>query len=133
MKSLSVADCMVPPTVKLTPEMLVVEAARKLIANKSLGGPVIDKDNHVVGWVSEVDCLDSVIQVAYYGQRVAVVSDVMRSEVLSVTTEDSALDLVGKMRGAKPKVYPVVEDGKLLGMVSRRTILEALCDSIGKS
>lgn len=132
MSPLTVADCMIKPTVKLSGSMLVVEAARQLIENKSLGAPVIGDDHKLIGWISEVDCLDAVMQVAYYEQRVAMVSDVMRTEVLSVEPGDSALDLVAQMKGAKPKLYPVVEDGKLIGIISRRLILSALCDLIGK-
>ena len=132
MAPLTVSACMIKPTVKLSPSLLVVEAARKLIENKSLGAPVIDENQKLVGWISEVDCLEAVMQVAYYDQRVAVISDVMRTEVLSVEPSDSALDLVAQMKGAKPKLYPVVEDGRLVGIISRRLILSALCDLIGK-
>ncbi|HLA29430.1 MAG TPA: CBS domain-containing protein, partial [Pseudomonas sp.] len=67
------------------------------------------------------------IQVAYYNQRVATVRDIMRSDVLSVTRDMDPMELAQQMLGDKPKHYPVVDtDGKVLGVVSRRHLLQQL-------
>lgn len=127
--AIKVRDCMIKPTIKLSPNMLVIEAATKLIENKSIGAPVLDEKNKLVGWVSEYDCLHVVMQVAYYGQRIALVSDVMQSPVKTVSPDDSALDLAPTMKGVNPKLYPVVNsDSELVGVISRRLILHRLCE-----
>ena len=126
---LKVKDCMISPTIKLSPNMMVIEAATKLIDNKSAGAPVVDSKNNLIGWLSEYDCLNTVMQVAYYDQRVAVVEDVMQSPAKTVNANASALDLAPTMKGTNPKLYPVVNsDNTLIGVISRRLILHKLCE-----
>jgi len=126
---IKVRDCMVRPSIKLKEHMLVVEAATRLIENKSIGAPVVDEHDQLVGWVSEYDCLKVLLQVAYYDQRVAVVGDIMQTPVKTVTEDQSALDLAPKMHATEPKLYPVVNSkNKLIGVISRRLILHRLCE-----
>lgn len=130
MSTLTVRDCMLPATLKLSPDMPVVAAARLLVTHKVAGAPVV-ADGKLVGWVSEIDCMDIVIQVAYYGQRLANVADIMKTEVASVKPDASAINIASTMKGAKPKLYPVVDDdGELIGVLSRTYILAALCNAI---
>jgi CBS domain-containing protein len=55
--------------------------------------------------------------------------------VLAVEAEQNIVDLAQNMGKNKPKLYPVIEDGKLLGLITRSAILSALwenrahCDS----
>ncbi len=134
MGTLTVADCMIKPVVKLDPNLLVIEAATKLIKNKSTGAPVVNENEAVIGWLSEYDCLNVVVQVAYYNQRIAIVNDVMQTDVKSVSPNDSAIDLAPKMKGDQPKVYPVVDDhNRLVGVISRRLILQKLCEIVNNN
>ncbi len=50
----------------------------------------------------------------------------MRHEVLSVTPNKSIIDLAQEMLGAKPKIYPVTEQARLVGIVTRRDVLNAI-------
>lgn len=126
---IQVRDCMIRPSITLKGDMMVAEAATKLIENKSIGAPVVDDNGDLIGWLSEYDCLKVLLQVAYYDQRIAIVSDVMQSPVKTVTEDQSALDLAPTMHGNSPKLYPVVNTkGKLIGIVSRRLILHRLCE-----
>jgi len=123
----SIADCMSREFARIHPQMPVVQAASLLIQHDIVGGPVIDGDGLLLGWLSEQDCLRVAIQVAYYNQRVATVRDIMRSDVLSVTRDMDPMELAQQMLGDKPKHYPVVDaDGKVLGVVSRRHLLQQL-------
>ena len=54
------------------------------------------------------------------------VKDVMHADPLSVTPDDSIIDIAQMMAGQKPKVYPVIEDHRLIGVVARQDILRAL-------
>ena len=92
-----------------------------------LGGPVIDKHHKVVGFLSEQDCLARMLLSSYHDQVSAHVGDVMRSEVLTVKPNTSIIDLAQQMLGAKPKIYPVVDDnGVLVGVISRTDVLRAI-------
>ncbi|MCL6420606.1 CBS domain-containing protein [Aestuariirhabdus haliotis] len=90
------------------------------------GLPVVDDQHQVVGWVSEQDCIRAVVNESYYCDQKARVNEVMRTEVLSVSPEDDIVDIASLMLEQKPKVYPVVRDGELQGLITRADILRAL-------
>ncbi len=131
MDSIKVSDCMSHQFISFSPKTQVVEASIELVKNELLGGPVIDERKQLVGWISEQDCIGVVCQVAYYSDRVATVEDVMSREVTAVGPDRNVMDLAEDMKNHKRKVYPVVdESNKVLGVISRRHILKAICARI---
>ncbi|WP_372737188.1 CBS domain-containing protein [Neptunomonas sp.] len=111
----------------IKPYMPVVEACGELIKKEMLGGPVINDDGELVGWISEQECLQVIMQVVYHNQRVATVQDIMRTDVLSITPNDEFMAIAEQMLQQKPKSYPVVDsNNKVIGVVNRRHILNML-------
>nr|WP_297458060.1 CBS domain-containing protein [uncultured Halomonas sp.] len=90
------------------------------------GAPVVDERDHLIGFISEQDVLGKLLDSAYHCEQPALVRELMRHEVLTVTPNKSITDLAQEMLGNKPKVYPVVEQERLVGIVTRRDILSAL-------
>lgn len=132
--ALTIEECMSTQFVSFKASTPVVEAATELVKNELLGGPVIDDSGYLMGWISEQDCLKTVIQVLYFSERVANVSDIMRTPVLTVSLKDNVIDLATQMLELKPKIYPVInEDRKVIGVISRRRILREMCTRIVKS
>jgi len=129
MESLKVKDYMTVKAVTFTPEMSLTAALNKVMRSEHLGGPVIDDKERVIGFLSEQDLLDKLVKVSYFCQDTHNVSDCMYREVLSVSPEMSIIELADLMKVGKPKVYPVVDNGKLVGIISRKDVLRA----IGKS
>ncbi|NIB44275.1 CBS domain-containing protein [Pseudomaricurvus alkylphenolicus] len=131
MDSIKVSDCMSRQFVSFEPEMPLVEAAVALVKNELLGGPVVDAQGHLIGWISEQDCIGAVSQVMYYEDRVAVVSDIMSKEVTKSAPDRNALDLAEDMKNHKRKIYPVVNsEDKVVGVISRRHILKEMLERI---
>lgn len=101
-----------------------------LVAGLSLhrlpGVPVVDERDHLIGFISEQDVLGKLLDSAYHSGQSALVRELMRQEVLTVTPDKSIVDLAQEMLGHKPKVYPVVDKERLVGIVTRRDILGAL-------
>lgn len=127
MESLSVSDYMNTRPVTFNSEMTVAEAVEKLLHSRQTGGPVIDQQNRVIGFVSEQDCMVRMIESSYYREQVARVKDVMRTEVISIKPYMSIIELAERMSVDKPKVYPIVDDdGNLLGTINRTAILHAI-------
>lgn len=113
--------------VTFTSNMTVAEAVERLLQTKQTGGPVIDTHNKVIGFLSEQDCLEHMIESSYYREQVAHVKDIMKIEVISIKPYTSVIDLAQKMMTEKPKVYPVVDDdGYLLGTINRSALLHAI-------
>ncbi len=130
MESYKVKDYMVLQPVTFTPEMSLTAALDKVINSEHLGGPVVDVNGKVIGFISEQDLLDKLIKVSYHCQDTHIVSDCMHKEVLSVPSDMGIIELAEMMKIGKPKVYPVIDDGKLLGIITRRDVLKAIEQSL---
>ncbi len=127
MESLQVKDYMNHYPVTFTPEMVVQEASLRFLKTKQIGGPVIDADHQLIGFLSESDVLSKMIDSIYYNEHFAYVAELMRKDVLTVKPYDSVIELGQTMLTNKPKVYPVVDDdGNLLGTICRNDVLHAI-------
>ena len=127
MNSLKVSDYMQLRPIKLTADMPVATAVDRLLKSGHIGAPVVDDSDTLIGWISEQDCLASLLESSYYCEEVAIVEDLMRSDVLTVRAEDGIIELAQQMLEVKPKVYPVIdEEGLLVGIISRRDVLKAM-------
>ncbi len=127
MNSLKVADYMQLQPVKLTPDMPVATAVDQLLKHKHIGAPVVDSEACLIGWVSEQDCLASLLESSYYCEQVALVRDIMHVDVLSVKPDDTIIELAQQMLLPKPKSYPVIDEkGVLVGIITRRNVLTAM-------
>ncbi len=127
MESIQIKDHMNNYPVTFTEDMVVGEASLLFLKTKQIGGPVIDKDKKLVGFLSESDVMKKMLQTIYHNEHNADVADLMRRDVLSVKPYDSVLELAQSMQTNKPKVYPVVDDdGNLLGTICRNDVLQAL-------
>ena len=127
MNSLKVSDYMQLRPVKLTADMPVATAVDRLLRSTHIGAPVVNDSDTLIGWISEQDCLASLLESSYYCEEVAIVEDLMRKDVLTVRVTDSIIELAQQMLEAKPKVYPVIDDeGLLVGIISRRNVLKAM-------
>ncbi len=131
MTSLCVRDYMNMRPVVFSPEMSLSAALDKLLTSKQIGGPVVDKDHRLVGFLSEQDMIETVLKVGYCCQDSYSVTDCMSTQVLTANPEDSIMVLAEQMTIKKPKIYPVVsDDGNLVGVISRRDVLFAIGSQI---
>lgn len=129
LRNIAVKDYMdsSPATVKSgTP---ITEVVTTLLSTGRTGIAVVDDKKSVVGFVSEQDCLKPLIQSSYHCDMPVVVDDVMRRDVLTVSVEDSIIELAQSMSEKKPKIYPVIQAGKMVGVIDRKRILAALKDN----
>ncbi|BES69303.1 CBS domain-containing protein [Marinobacter nanhaiticus D15-8W] len=126
MRSLKASDVMwnhIEPIRCGAPLTRVVEA---LLTNHVTGLPVVDDKRHVLGFVSEQDCIHALLVSSYHSEGEPVVDDVMFKSPLTISPEEAIVDLAQRLGRDKPKVYPVVEGGRLVGIVTRTAILAAL-------
>ena len=127
MESLKVSDHMNHRPVTFTIDMPVAEAVERLLDTKQTGGPVVNTENKVIGFLSEQDCIVQMIESTYYREHVAHVKDIMKTEVIAIKPYLSVIELAQKMMTDKPKVYPIVDDdGYLLGTINRSALLQAI-------
>jgi len=124
-----------------------VQAVAKLLAERGISAvPVVDKDNRVIGMVSEGDLLHraetgterrrswwlemmaSTNKLAgdYVKSHSGKVKDVMTRDVVSVIETTPVADIAILLETNRIKRVPVVRDGKLVGIVSRANLVRAL-------
>ena len=101
---------------------------RLLVKNRISGAPVIDERGNLVGLLSEKDCMKVAIQAGYYEQLGGRVGDYMTKNVITVESEASVLEVAKLFMEKGPRRYPVVEDNRLVGQISRRDVLKSLVD-----
>ncbi|AOY89266.1 CBS domain-containing protein [Marinobacter salinus] len=126
MRSVKVSDVMwnhIEPVRCGTPLTSVVKT---LLHNHVSGLPVVDDHRRVLGFVSEQDCIHSLLVSSYHCEGDPIVDDVMFREPVTISPEMSVVDLAQNLGAGKPKVYPVVDHGKLIGIVTRSAILSEL-------
>ncbi|MBG0815509.1 CBS domain-containing protein [Planomonospora sp. ID82291] len=114
----------------------VRRAVRVLHAADITAAPVLGEDGGLIGIVSEMDLLRGEFErdprasartVLGHGARLPLlVEEVMTPEVVSVTPTTDVVELVDLMVGKRIKSLPVVADGRLAGIVSRRDLLAVL-------
>lgn len=126
MSSILVKDYMQANVQAVSINASVREVVEHLLKWNISGAPVVDEGLTVIGFVSEQDCMKEMLNSAFFAEESAQVSNIMRRDVLSVTPDTSILEIAETMLGNKPKNYPVVEHGKLVGLINRRHILQAL-------
>ncbi|CAH9054788.1 hypothetical protein PSECIP111951_01108 [Pseudoalteromonas holothuriae] len=127
MQSIKVADYLNHRPVTFTVEMRIESAVEKLLQSAQSGGPVIDNNKRVIGFLSEQDCLRKMLEATYQNESHSVVGDVMTANPVCVSPHDSIVQIADKMTVNKPKLYPVVdEEGVLMGVISRANVLLAI-------
>ncbi|WP_260259021.1 CBS domain-containing protein [Vibrio intestinalis] len=130
MESLKVRDYMTLQAVTFKPEMSLSAALDKVMGSDYLGGPVINEKEEVIGFLSGQDLLEKLIKVSYFCQDTHIVSDCMHPEVLSVSPDMNIIELAEMMKIGKPKVYPVIDNGRLVGIITRKDVLRAIAKNI---
>lgn len=127
MNNLQVTHYMTGKNISFKSRMSVEEAVDKLLASDFIGGPVLDDVGHVIGWLSEQDCLDKMLTASYYCELVALVEDIMTQPVVSIKADYTIVDLAQLMIKTTPKIYPVVDDNNMfIGLITRKGVLRGM-------
>lgn len=133
LKQIRVADYMQKGELAVGPDTDIGHVVEFLIAHQLTGCPVVDDQHHLIGFISEHDCIRSLISSSYYGDDSEPVSALMSREPLTVTTDDSVFELAQRMQQEKPKNYPVVEGQLLVGIITRHDVLKAIAQTVFKA
>ncbi|HET8738344.1 MAG TPA: CBS domain-containing protein [Acidimicrobiia bacterium] len=138
---MKIQDLMTTNVITIGPEASLKEAARRMIEAGVSGLPVTDDSGSLVGVITEADFVK-----AESGRRAAKrarllrwftrddgsiadeerrVGDVMTTEVITIPAQADHVEAARLMRSAGIKRIPVVEDSRVVGLVSRSDILRA--------
>ena len=110
-------EIMTRDIITVAPDLTVRKLAMTLVKNQISGAPVAGKNGKIVGIVSEADI------VAKKGKDVKAI---MSKKVISIA-EDTPIDEIAQlMTKHKVKRLPVMNGGKVVGIVSRADIVNAI-------
>ena len=120
-----VGDYMSRKLVTLNADMEVMEAVQLLVNKQISGAPVQDSHGNLVGVLTEKDCMQVMLKAGYYGEFGGQVSEFMHSPVVTVEAETPLMEVAEKFANSPYRRFPVTEDGRLIGQISRRDMLRA--------
>ena len=145
-RTMRAADVMSRRCITIRPGSSVEAAARLMLRHHISGLPVVDAGGAVVGVVTEGDMLRRAEigterqrarwleflvspgrQAQDYVQAHArKIGEIMTREVVSIGPDDPLSEVVALMERYRVKRLPVIDRGKLVGVVSRADLLDAL-------
>lgn len=111
---------------KLSPDMKIIEAMRQLLEHDYSGAPVLSDEGELLGVLSQKDCLEAATN-AYYDQSWGgPVSAHMSQSVEVIDWDMDVISAANQFLNSRYRRFPVLEDGKLIGQISRSDVLNAL-------
>ena len=116
----NIGQVMNRPVKSLKPDTTVQEAIEFLTQQHIGGAPVVNDHGELVGMISELALIDVVFSPAVKDEPV---SDYMTTEVHSVESKDPLSRAAQLFTLYKFRRLPVVENGKLVGIFSRRDLM----------
>jgi CBS domain-containing protein len=138
-----VGDIMTTAVQTISPGAQVQEAASVMCFNKISGLPVVDAERRLVGVVSEKDVLGAMypdvgeamqdrhvdletVEYEYKDVLHLRVDQIMTRKVVSVSPSAPALKAVSIMSAYRIRRIPVVDDGRLVGILSMGDVHKAI-------
>jgi CBS domain-containing protein len=144
--AMKAADIMVPSVISVSSDATVQDVAQVLLKHRISGVPVVDAEGRLVGIVSEGDLMrrpeagtlrrpswwltliGSKEEQAfdYIKSHSRKVADVMTQRVVTASPDTPVGDIATLLEKHGIKRVPIVKDGKVVGIVSRANLLQAL-------
>jgi CBS domain-containing protein len=137
-------------TVSVGPDTPLSDVVTALVANRISAVPVVE-NGAVVGIISEGDLLrrpeiaterrrsrwlelatsSAALAADYVKTYGRSARDVMTAPVVTVTADTPVRDIAALLETRQIKRVPVVQDGRLVGIVSRANLIQAMASSMG--
>lgn len=143
------SDVMVRDVITIGPDDDVSHAAKLLVDHDISALPVVDKHRHIIGILSEADLLrreelgtekrrpwwlealmpSGVLALDYAKSHGRKVSELMSETVVTAKPDASLSEIATLLERNRIKRVPIVEKGRLIGVVSRANLIQALASA----
>lgn len=130
LNSIEIKDFMSKDAATFTPDTCIIDALHQILVRKVSGATVLDDDGAVVGVISEIDLLNSLEQMSYYKEGDARIGDLMSTVVDVMPLDTNIFQAAQTLCQLKHRLMPVVKEGRFVGQISCRSILQAFKDSL---
>lgn len=120
-----VEDYMTRSLITFKKEQLVIEVMEALIKNKISGAPVVNDRNELVGVISDGDCMKQISESRYYNMPIGdmQIEKFMETDVHTIDCKMNIFDCASLFYKHGCRRFPILENGKLVGQISRKDIL----------
>ena len=119
----------------MTTELLTVstdtpiyEAISLMVDNGVTGIPVVDDEMRIIGMVTEKDVLKSLAELNKSGGKAG---DFMTADVVSFDENEDLITICECLINNHFRRVPILSEGKLVGIVSRKDIIQYILEPIG--
>lgn len=126
-----ISDYMARDLVTLSPGMEINRAMHILLDRKISGAPVVDGQGALIGILSKKDCLKAALDASYYRDWGGKVARYMSGDVVTLNADMDLVDAAKAFLSSNFRRFPVLQDGRLVGQISRADILRGLADQWG--
>jgi CBS domain-containing protein len=124
--ALRVRDYMSTDVIVVSPKTDILSAVHLFVERDISGAPVVDAAGGLVGILTERDCITVALHAGYFAELGGQVQEYMSDPVETVAPDENLMDVAERLCHSRFRRYPVVEGGKLVGLISRRDVLRAL-------
>lgn len=145
------SDITTTNVITVRPEATVSEAVQLLVDHHVSGIPVVDDNGSVTGMLTEGDLLHRVeigtdkpqrsllgdffhstrmLAGEYLKENAMKVGDIMSGDVVSISPTTELGDIAEVLERHRIKRVPVLDDGRLVGIVSRANLIRALANTV---
>ena len=126
MEDKTASEIMTRPAISAKVKASARDIALQFINEHYSGMPVTEEDGKVIGIVTEIDILNAINDGKELSRTTA--SDIMTPEVVSANPDTPITEMIKMMEEFHIIRLPVVQDNKLIGVVSRGDIIRNLVE-----
>ena len=126
-QNILVKDHMSNDVITFKKDDYIFDVMKILTENKISGAPVLSKSGKLVGMISETDIMKTIIDSQYYNMPInkKKVSYYMTDYVDYISPNNTIFEIASKFRTHKRRRFPVVNNGKLIGIISKIDLINA--------
>lgn len=120
-----VEDYMTSSLITFTKDQLVIEVMEALVKNKISGAPVVNERMELVGIISDGDCMKQISECRYYNMPIGdkKIEEFMETDVYTIDKKMNIFDCASLFYKHGYRRFPIIENGRLIGQISRKDIL----------
>jgi CBS domain-containing protein len=145
-QAMKASDIMVTDVITVTPESDVQDVATLLLINHISAAPVVDSTGRLVGMISEGDLLHrreagtaherpwwlqmlmarDLLAAEFLRENSRRAGDLMTRDVVSASPDTPVAEIAALLERHRIKRVPIVRNGRIVGIVSRANLIQAL-------
>lgn len=120
-----VKDYMTHSLITFRKEDPVIKVIEALMKYRISGAPVVNEHNELVGVISDGDCMKQISESRYYNMPIGDrrVEDFMETNVTTIDKNVNIFDCASLFYKHDCRRFPIIENGKLIGQISRKDVL----------